>query len=176
MKFKVLAFDLFNTVFDPASIAREDADFYVAQLRRWRQTGEYRDVIVGRAFNTMRAFSDAVPAFDKLRDAGYLIVAASNLPAPVVRCMSRNAGVYWNNVIDFRPIKLLKPAEGCYREICRNTGADPGEVLMITNNAGSGDDTEPARIGMRSKLLDRGNGYTLANLADDLLHYRLSPA
>ncbi len=160
MLYKVLAFDLFGTVFNPADVPHEERRAYVKHIR----TPPWAPLNLPETWAVMPTFADSVPGLNALRDLGYKLAAASNWPAELVQKASTNAGIVWDYVVALEKHQVYKPSLVAYATICEQTGCDPKEVLMVTGNKGAGDDTLPAKIGMDSKLI-RGDAPILNILA-----------
>jgi len=158
-KVEVIAFDLFNTVFDPASANKADAIRYTEVLKVWRETGTHLAPRQIDSFAKLRMFPDSLTGLCVLQRQGYRVVAASNIPAFYVHKMTRFAThdaipFEWDHIMAFEDMRKYKPALSCYAAICDDMGCTPGEVLFVTGNHGAGrsigDDTEPLKIGMQT--------------------------
>ena len=166
---KAVAFDLIGTVFDPATICIADLVSYARQIEHWRTTRVYYPLSIGAGFLQAKPFADASEALNRLSCHAKL-VAASNVHGPIVKAMLRNGNVQWFSwVMDYHKIGQLKPSLTCYSQICRDLLVDPQEVLFVTSNRGVGDDTEPKRIGMQTRLIDRAAGETLLDLVKEFV-------
>ena len=169
---KVIAFDLFGTVFSTAGATRADFDHYVSRLKAWRTEGRYMPVREVESFRTMKPFDDSVVGLEMVRRAGYKIVAASNIPKCIVEDMSRNAGIEWDAIMEFERYAIYKPSLAAYAAVCDLMKCEPSEVLFVTGNhgaAGIGDDIEPLKIGMQTAKIRRDSSIqTIIDLAATL--------
>ncbi len=172
MPIKVVAFDLFGTVFDPQSADECDRTRYGECLKLWREERHYKPVLGVTSFNDLKPFEDSLIGLEMLKAAGYMIVAASNIPVRYVKSMSMNARLGWHGILDLEPYRIYKPDLAAYAAICDLMKCEPSEVLMVTGNHGKygiGDDTEPLKIGMRTAKIRRDSPIqTIVDLAEQL--------
>lgn len=153
MSLKVLAFDLFGTVFDPKTVDRPDIERYIKCIRGEAWTD--LENVAFPSFWDIKPFADAVEGLNTLKER-YKIVAASNWYPSLVESVSRDACIAWDEIIDFRQVTSFKPKLVTYSLICDVMKVEPKEVLFVTGNKGAGDDTEPLKIGMDSVLIRHG--------------------
>lgn len=169
---KVIAFDLFGTVFDAESAAAEDRARYGECLKLYRQQRQYKPVSGVWSFNDLTPFADSVQGLNELRGKGFRIVAASNIPSHYVLGMSENANITWDGVLELESYNIYKPDLAAYAAICDLMKCEPKEVLMVTGNHGKygiGDDTEPLKIGMQTAKIRRDSPIqTIIDLAATL--------
>lgn len=172
MSIKVIAFDLFGTVFDAESASTEDRSRYGDCLRAWRERREYRSLFDLSSFYRLKPLADSLEGLQALRDKGYQIVAASNIPMSYVRCSSRCCGLLWDGILDLENYRIYKPDLAAYAAICDLKKCLPSEVLFVTGNHGKygiGDDTEPLKIGMQTAKIRRDSPIqTIIDLAATL--------
>lgn len=165
---KVIAFDLFGTVFDPATADKADIHRYVDCIRAsaWTDLGN----VSFPSFWNIKPFPDSVEGLGRLRK-DFKIVAASNWYPALVESVSDDNKIIWDAIMDFREVKAFKPKLVTYAHICDKMRVRPDEVLFITGNKGAGDDTNPQKIGMRSILIrqpEYGYPTDIISLADYL--------
>jgi FMN phosphatase YigB (HAD superfamily) len=172
MSIKVIAFDLFGTVFDAASADEQDRNVYAGNLKAWRDHRTYLPTRCVFSFAKLKLFSDSAEGLSALMFAGYKIVAASNIPSAYVIEASLNAGIAWDGVVALERYGIYKPDLAAYAAICDLMQCDPSEVLMVTGNHGKygiGDDTEPLKIGMQAAKIRRDSPIqTIIDLAATL--------
>jgi HAD superfamily hydrolase (TIGR01493 family) len=172
MSIKVIAFDLFGTVFDAESASSPDRDHYTTCLRMWRQNRTYYPVQFIDSFQFLKPFADSIEGLNAIRAKGYKIVAASNIPAGFAYAASTNAGIEWDGILELVSYRIYKPDLAAYAAICDLMKCEPSEVLMVTGNHGKygiGDDTEPLKIGMQTAKIRRDSPIqTIIDLAAKL--------
>jgi FMN phosphatase YigB (HAD superfamily) len=152
---KVVAFDLFGTVFDASAASADDKRRYVEHVRECNRTGEWRMLdheTVGR-WASLPAFADSVEGIRRLRDAGFTVVALSNWPKWLTLFASEHSGIEWDAVIDLAEIHAFKPHLRTYAYLCDVLKVKPCDVLMVTGNPGAGDDERPKWLGMQTQVI-----------------------
>jgi FMN phosphatase YigB (HAD superfamily) len=157
-KIRVIAFDLFGTVFDPASADERDRNVYTENLRAWRDSRIYFKTECVFSFAHLKPFDDSIQGLNLLRQAGYKLVAASNIPSGYARESSVYAGFVWDKILALENYRIYKPDLAAYAAICDETKCRPEEVLMVTGNHGKygiGDDVAPLLIGMQTMKIRR---------------------
>lgn len=161
---KVIAFDLFGTVFDPTTVDHNDIVTYV----NWIRSKEWQHINRAdlRSFWNAKPFVDSEEGLKKLQTAGYKIVAASNWQQHQIKYVSDTALIKWDFIVDFSKVQAFKPKLRTYALICDELGVLPSEVLFVTGNKGAGDDTEPQKIGMTSLLIRHDYPKTIIELSE----------
>lgn len=158
---KVIAFDLFGTVFDPSTADKEDIRRYVDCIRSPNWTD--LENVSFPSFWGIKPFSDSVEGLGRLRKH-FRIVAASNWYPALVESVSGDHKINWDEIMDFREVKAFKPKLVTYAYICDTLRVNPNEVLFITGNKGAGDDTNPQKLGMQSILIRQQKYGCLADI------------
>jgi FMN phosphatase YigB (HAD superfamily) len=163
-KIKVVAVDLIGTFIDPATINPMALDAYGRQLQQWRETRKYFPIVGVEGFVGAKFFPDALEFMKRRHEKVFSLVAASNVPKSVTEVMVKMAGGWFNHILEFHKVRKLKPSLLCYAMIPEELNCRADEVLFVTSNRGVGDDTEPKRLGMQTRLIDREAGETLLDL------------
>lgn len=164
---KVIAFDLFGTVFDATTVDRDEVRAYVRHVRN--NCIEWLPLLLPASWSNIPAHSDSVEGLKLLRRAGFKVVTCTNWPEYQINAVSNNAGIEWDHKVLLERYRIYKPHLSAYAAICQELGVSADEVLMVTANPGAGDDTQPARIGMRSQLIrEPGCPQTIIDLAASL--------
>jgi 2-haloacid dehalogenase len=88
--------------------------------------------IVG-GMRTMPPHPDVLPAFVKLRAAGYRMASLTNSPPSVARAQLENAGLapFLEKIISVDEVSSLKPAARVYQHGAKVMGVDPGQARLI---------------------------------------------
>ena len=123
------------------AITGEYIDFTTAQRRALSMLAARRGVTLGEAdaaaiadqMTRLPPHGDVVPALERLRDTGAVIVALTNSPASVADAQLRNAGIRdrFTQAFSADLVRRLKPAAEPYRMVAERTGVTPREVLLV---------------------------------------------
>ncbi len=162
MSLKVIAFDVFGTVFDLSSAAREEVKDYVRHVH----LPEWKPLKLPKSWETMPAHHDSAEGIALLRKQ-FIVVTCSNGPLGLLAKLSKHNNVQWDAIIPLELNKVYKPNPRAYRTVCEVLDVEPHEVLMVTANRTFGDLESSKRIGMQSVLI-RSNGgpRTIIDLAN----------
>lgn len=165
---KVIAFDVFGTVFDLSSVDRDEIRDYAAHLRAFRETGEWKPLVLPKSWETLPAHADSEPGIAELRDR-YLVVTMSNGPLGLLAKLSHHNGISWDAIIPLEMKQTYKPNPAAYLTICEVLGVEPHEVAMITANPTFGDVEASQSLGM-TPIVIRGESkiQTIIDLAEAL--------
>jgi FMN phosphatase YigB (HAD superfamily) len=152
---KVVAFDLFGTVFDASAASDEDKRRYVEHVRECNRTGEWvtLDHVVPQSWRHLPAFPDSREGIERLQSAGFRCVALSNWPRWLTGDASILSGIAWDAVIDLRHVRAYKPELRTYAYLCDVLNVKPCDVLVVTGNPGAGDDERPKWLGMQTQVI-----------------------
>jgi len=104
---------------------------------------------------SLRPHADVVPAFERLRDAGWRMAALSNSSTAALAEQMKNSGLdaFFEKQLSVEEIGLFKPHAHLYRWAARRLGADASECLMV---AAHGWDVAGAKwAGMQGAFLAR---------------------
>ena len=171
---KVVAFDLFGTVFDPQSVHERDREIYIHALKHWRTHRQYIPLhpVSIDSFTRMQPYPDAKQGIAWLREMKFKVVAASNIHSLVTDSASFIQNIRWDGIMPYERMEIYKPDLAAYAAICDAAKCLPSEVLFVTGNHGPhsiGDDTEPLKIGMQTAKIRRDSPIqTIIDLAATL--------
>jgi len=170
---KVIAFDLFGTVFDASGVDPEERRAYIRHVRKHpHDSGNSRvcwePLILPKSWQTMPAHPDSAEGLRLLRAAGFKVVTLTNWPREQIEAASANAGIEWDRLILLEKCRCYKPTLGAYWAVAEEMGCETRETLMVTANPGSGDDTNPLLIGMQTQVIRHGSPATIIELAEQL--------
>jgi len=163
---KVIAFDLFGTVFDASGVDLEERRAYIRHVRKHQL--EWRPLVLPQSWRTIPAHPDSAEGLRMLRDAGFQVVTLTNWPREQIEAASANAGIEWDRMILLENYRCYKPTLGAYGAVAEEMGCETAETLMVTANPGSGDDTKPLLIGMQTQVIRHGTPNTIIELAEML--------
>jgi HAD superfamily hydrolase (TIGR01493 family) len=161
---KVIAFDLFGTVFDVSNIPKEDVRDYVRQVQR----EDWAPLAIPDSFNNLDAFDDSVRGVDRLRSK-FRVVTCSNLPLSLIWWLSQRAWIKWDAIVPLEASRAYKPEAEAYDTVCRVMQCDPEAVLLVSAHA-DGPDVEGApNAGFGFQLIrNPGCPQTIIELAEAL--------
>lgn len=164
MTTKVIAFDLFGTVFDPIFAKAKDRAKYIERMT----AKSYEKMRLPKAWQKLPAFPDAKDGIALLRNK-FKVVTCSNWDfETTVDCLSFN-NIDVDYVVDISWVRAYKPKLVTYAHICDVMQVEPGEVLFVTGNKGGPDNTgAPEKIGMKTILIRHGWPNTITELAGEM--------
>jgi 2-haloacid dehalogenase len=166
---KVIAFDLFGTVFDLAEVPREEVRAYIDHISR----PEWAPLTLPESWERLRPFRGAGSGLAILARK-FAVVTCSNAPLGFTSRLLKNADLPFDAIVPLEANRVFKPNPRAYLTVCEVMRVEPSEVLMVTANPRLGrldyGDVEAAReVGMRSVLIESGDGPTaIVSLAEDL--------
>jgi 2-haloacid dehalogenase len=120
---------------DFAAVGRSALDM-IAKRHDISLTDQDRGQIVG-GMRTLPPHPDVLPAFEKLRDAGYRMASLTNSPPAVAMAQLENAGLapFLEHIISVDEVKSLKPAAKVYHHGAQVMGVAPGRARLIAAHA-----------------------------------------
>lgn len=146
---KVIAFDVFGTVFDLSQAARDEVRSYVNHVH----AAEWSPLKLPESWYLLKAHADARYGIQLLREDGYLVVTCSNGPIELLTRISKSNGISWDMLIPLEMAKVYKPNPEAYKLIPWLMGVQPEEVAMVTANKTFGDLEASAKLGMQPILI-----------------------
>lgn len=156
---KVLAFDVFGTVFDLTSINKEEVREYIKHIKQ----DTWSPLKLPKSWETLHAHSDSKWGIEILRER-YTVVTCSNGPLGLLAKLSKHNRISWDAIIPLELNKVYKPNPKAYMTVCEVLDVKPEEVMMVTANEKFGDIEAAKALGMESVLIRHGNG--LDNIID----------
>jgi HAD superfamily hydrolase (TIGR01509 family) len=162
---KVIAFDLFGTVFDLSKTPREEIKDYISQVRR----EEWLPLSLPKSWKDMPLFEDSKEGLKRLKKK-YKLVTCSNAPISLqFDMMSGEILLLWDSFVNFYDVKAYKPDPKTYSLVYQTTGYQPYECLMVTGNEGSPDLEGAKKVGMQSiGIRNAGDCKNIIELAEIL--------
>lgn len=163
-KIKVIAFDLFGTVFDPSGVPIEEKREYVRQFTN----KEFSPMKLPYSWREIPAFPDSKEGIELLRSR-YKVITCSNWDYSTTCGALYHSNIRVDGIIQLSEIRCYKPKLAAYAHICDAFLVEPSEVLFITGNKGGPDNTgAPEKIGMRTILIRHGWPNTITELAGEM--------
>lgn len=161
---KVIAFDVFGTVFDLSGVPREEIKRYIDHIRR----PDWQPLQLPASWETLPAHPDAAEGIDKLRER-FFVVTCSNGPLGLLAKLSKHNGIVWDVIIPLELNRVYKTNPKAYLTVCEVLGVEPADVMLVTANKDFGDLEESAALGMTPQLIrNPGTPQTIAELAEAL--------
>lgn len=165
---RVIAFDVFGTVFDLSGVDRDEVRAYVDHIRQ----PEWKPLRLPESWEHLPAHPDSVVGINQLRQK-FIVVTCSNGPLGMMAKLSKNACVHWDAIIPLELNRVYKTNPKAYLTVCEVLGVEPSEVMMVTANKDFGDLEASAALGMTPMLIrgEHGVHQTIIDLADSLGPY-----
>jgi 2-haloalkanoic acid dehalogenase type II len=157
---KVIAFDVFGTVFDLSSVNRLEIKDYVSHIRG----GVWEPLELPESWYTLPAHPDAKEGIERLRTK-YQVVTLSNGPVRLLTRLSKHNNISWDMIIPIEMKKVYKPKAGAYYTVPELMGVLTSEVLMVTANKTFGDLEAASRCSMKPCLIRDPDG-SYANIVE----------
>jgi hypothetical protein len=166
---KVIALDLFGTVFDLSGVDRREIVAYIDHISK----PEWSLLELPKSWETLPAFPDACEGLFRLRK-NFTVVTCSNAPLGFTTRLLKNAGLHFDAILPLEMFEVYKPQPGAYLAVSVTQGVLPSEILMVTGNERlgrnpHGDREYAAEYGLMSQLIrNPGCPQTLIELAEQL--------
>ncbi len=95
---KVIAFDVFGTVFDLSSVDKRDIKAYIDHIRR----PTWQPLVLPEYWETLPAHPDAAEGIARLRKK-FTVVTCSNGPLHLLTKLSKHNSISWDAIV---PLEL----------------------------------------------------------------------
>ena len=153
MTIKVIAFDVFGTVFDLSSVERADLKAYAQHIRK----PEWSPLTLPKSWETLPAHPDSACGIERLKRK-FIVVTCSNGPLGMLARLSKHNGIAWDAIIPLELNRAFKPNLDAYLTVCEVLGVCSTEVMMVTANKDFGDLEAADQLGMAPMLIRGENG------------------
>jgi len=164
-KIKVVAFDLFGTVYDLSAVDREEIRDYVRQVK---SNTDWNPLNLPAKWANIPAFPDSKDGIEKLKTK-YTVVTMSNAPLGLQGQLNASNNISWHMTIPLELRAVYKPNLKAYTMILDLLGVAPREVVMVTANKTFGDLEAARSLGMHAVLIRVQEGpQTISELFDYL--------
>lgn len=162
---KVIAFDVFNTVYDLAAVPREEIKAYVDHI----QKPAWEKLRLPKRWRKLPAFPDAAEGIARLRTQ-FTVVTLSNGPADVLVDLAKHNGIEWDAIVPIQLNRLYKPRLAAYMVAADMLDIAPRRIMMVTANKTFGDLEGAKTLGMTPMLIrdEEGGPATIIQLAEEL--------
>jgi FMN phosphatase YigB (HAD superfamily) len=163
---KVIALDLFGTVFDLSGTPREEIKAYLEHVTQ----PVWEPLTLPESWEHLPAYHDSKEGIERL-SSKYIVVTCSNAPEDMERRLCANAGITFRIHVPFGT--CYKPDPRAYNRVCVFTHSKPEEVMMVTGNPtfahyDYGDCEMARKLGMQAQLIRHGKPNTIIELAEQL--------
>lgn len=158
----VIAFDVFNTVVDLASVDRDEVRAYADHIKQ----PEWSPLRLPESWENLPAFADSAEGIARLRKK-FMVVTCSNGPLGMMARLLKNAGLQFDAIIPLELNRVFKPNDQAYLTVCEVLGVPGPRVRMVTANKKFGDLEAADRLGMFATLIrNPGCPQTITELAE----------
>lgn len=166
---KVIAFDLFGTVFDLSRVDRREIIAYIDHISK----PEWSPLELPESWKQMPPFADSREGIERLRTK-YTVVTCSNAPLGLQIGLCKNAGIQFDGLIPLELERRFKPSAVAYATPSIVLGVPVNHVLMVTGNErlgrlNHGDVHYAGLAGIKGQLIrNPGCPQTIIELAEQL--------
>lgn len=152
-KIKVIAFDVFGTVFDLSGVNKQEIRDYANHISQ----PEWSPLKLPESWEHLPVHPDSVEGINRLRKK-YIVVTCSNGPLGMLTKLSKNNGVQWDAIIPLELNKVFKTNPRAYMTVCEVLDVKPENVAVCTANEFFGDLEASASLGMIPILIRKEGG------------------
>jgi len=145
---KVIAFDIFGTIFDLSKVNKQEIREYVRDIRK----PEWTPLSLPKSWETLPAFTDAKEGIDRLKQK-YIVVTCSNGPLGLQIKLCKFNSIGFDGHIPLELNKVYKTNPKAYMTVCEVLDVEPEQVMMVTANRDFGDLEESEALGMSPMLI-----------------------
>lgn len=145
---KVIAFDVFGTVFDLSVAPHQEIKDYAKHIRQ----PEWAPLHLPKSWETLPAHKDSAKGIAMLREQ-FIVVTCSNGPLGLLTKLSKYNNVSWDAIIPLELNKVFKPNPKAYLTVCEVLDILPSEMMMVTANKDFGDLEAASKLGMQAQLI-----------------------
>lgn len=156
---KVIAFDVFGTVFDLSGVDRDEIRAYARHIKK----EIWSPLHLPKSWETLPAHPDSKEGIELLRKK-YFVCTCSNGPLGLLSKLSKHNDISWDAIIPLELNRVYKPKLRAYMTVCEVLNVQPEEVCMVTANKDFGDLEASESLGMTPKLI-RYEGDNIIDLA-----------
>lgn len=161
---KVVAFDVFGTVFDLSGVPHEEVRAYAHHIRQ----PEWSPLKLPKSWETLPAHADSAEGVAQLRKK-FIVVTCSNGPLGLLTKLSKHNGIAWDAIIPLELNKVFKPNPRAYLTVCEVLDVEPKDVIVVTANKTFGDIEAAKKLSMGTALIrNDGCAKTIIELAEVL--------
>lgn len=160
---KVIAFDVFGTVFDLSGVPRQEIKDYAHHIHQ----PEWKPLHLPKSWETLPVHPDSVEGIKQLQER-FFVVTCSNGPLGLLAKLSKHNGIHWDAIIPLELNKVFKTNPKAYMTVCEVLDVDPSDVIMVTANEKFGDLEAARGLGMQAILIRDEKIPTIIDLAKSI--------
>lgn len=166
---KVIALDLFGTVFDLSQTPREEIVAYIDHVSE----PVWKPLYLPRSWESLPPFPDSREGVERLRKR-FTVVTCSNAPLGFTTRLLKNADIRFDAITPLEMDQRYKPSDVSYFGVAVRQDVKRSDVLMVTGNERLGrlpygDHHYAAELGMQGRLIRHpGCPQTIIDLAEQL--------
>lgn len=149
---KVIAFDCFGTVFDAATLSRQNIEDY----NEVKKQLIYRPYDFPEEWYKLRPHIDSGRGIRRLRER-YRVCTMSNGSVDLLSHLSREASIDWDLITPIELAQVYKPDPRAYLLLPQLFHCRVDQVLMVTANPAFGDCEACVKIGMPFAIIRHPN-------------------
>jgi FMN phosphatase YigB (HAD superfamily) len=131
---KVIAFDLFGTVFDMSGVSRQEIRNYINHINK----DSWSPLVLSKAWECLPAFEDSAPGIEELRE-NFTVLTCTNAPLGTQIKLCKNNGVLFDGYIPLELSRAFKTRPQTYKSVYEIMNIEPEEMMMVTANKTFGD-------------------------------------
>lgn len=144
---KVIAFDVFNTVFRLDGRPLSERIAYGDHIKK-----KWEPLKLPVEWETLPAHIDAAVGIDMLRRK-YMVATLSNGPLGLLAKVSKFNHISWDAIVPLELGQVFKPSIGAYMLFAEVLGFKYDEIMMVTANKTFGDLEAADILGMKPQLI-----------------------
>jgi FMN phosphatase YigB (HAD superfamily) len=148
---KIIAFDVFGTIFNMDKIPSSELDYYANHIKQ-----PWQPLNFPQSWENIPAHPDAAEGIAILRQS-YQVVSLSNCPMSLLIKISKKNHITWDAIIPLESYKVYKPNFIAYQIACNILRENPNNIMMVTANPTFGDIEQAQKLGMIPQIIRHHN-------------------
>lgn len=149
---KVIAFDVFGTVFNLDKVPNKEINYYGNHIRQ----EPWQPLNLPQSWENIPAHPDAAEGIAILRQH-YQVITLSNCPIKLLTTLSKKNHISWDAIIPIESYQVFKPNPKAYQIACQLMGENPDNIMMVTANPTFGDIEQAQNLGMIPQIIRHDN-------------------
>jgi 2-haloalkanoic acid dehalogenase type II len=145
---KIIAFDVFGTVFNLDKIPTEEINYYGNHIRQQ----PWQPLNLPNSWQNIPAHPDAAEGIAILRQH-YQVITLSNCPMKLLTKLSKNNHISWDAIIPLESYQIYKPNPKAYQIAIQLMDEHPNNIMMVTANPTFGDIEQATNLDMIPQII-----------------------
>ena len=162
---KVVAFDVFGTVFDMSCVPDHELAKYGSHIKK----SDWSPIDFSPGWERIPAFKDSRIGIKSLRSAGFFVCTMTNCPVSTLTKLSRYNNINWDCIVPIELRQIYKPNQSTYTMALELFRVKPEEMLMVTANKTFGDIEACQSLGIQTKLIRGETGKLITDIVWEIL-------